>query len=119
MKNLILWVLFVFLAVACSGDNKQQFVGTWVDSYDLGVLGMQSTDLSLYEDNSCRLKLFGLEQTGTWSVEDKTLILKLRDQNSSEDGTYSISKFSIVRINDKELFLKKPGTNDVTEYYKK
>lgn len=118
MKKILL-ILFVFLTISCSGDNKEQYVGTWVDSYDLGVLGAQSTDLSLYEDNSCKLKLFGLEQIGTWSVEDKTLILKLKDRNSSAEDSYLTSKFTIVRINDKELFLKTPGTNDVTEYYKK
>lgn len=119
MKKLFSWVLFAFLTLSCSSGSKQQYVGTWVDSYDLGILGSQSTDLSLYEDNSCKLKLFGLEQNGTWSVEDNTLILKLRDRNSSEDTPYSTSKFTVVRITDKELFLKQPGTNDVTEYYKK
>ena len=109
----------MLVLVGCARDINQQFIGTWIDSYDMGILGQQSTDLSLYEDMSCKLKMFGQEMNGTWSVKDKTLTLKLRNRNESDDSPYNVSTFTVVRINDHELFLKKPGSNDVTEYYKK
>ena len=39
---------FCLLSGCVKSDKK--YVGTWIDSYDLGILGTQSTDLTLYED---------------------------------------------------------------------
>ncbi len=111
-------ILLLCVLSSCT-DNNKQYVGTWVDSYDLGILGTQSTDLTLYEDYSCNLKLFGTEMSGTWEVDGDMLILKLKAKTAPESDSYSVSKFNIVRINDTELFLKKCGTHDVTEYHKK
>lgn len=116
MKYFLIILLLFF--VGCKKYDDNQFVGRWVDSYDLGIIGVQSTELKLYEDKSCNLKLFNMEMNGVWEVDDDTLILELKSKDDSESSP-SVSKFTIVRLNDKELFLKKPNTNNVTEYYKK
>lgn len=113
------WMLLLLFFAGCKKYDDNQFVGRWIDSYDLGILGTQSTELKLYEDKSCNLKLFNMEMKGVWKVDDDTLILELKSNEDSENSSPSVSKFTIVRLNEKELFLKKPNTNDVTEYYKK
>lgn len=83
------------------------FVGKWQRTNNMWGREWISV-LTLYEDGSLHDELLDLETDGTWELDGDTLI------THTEGGT--IVKYKVVRINDKELFLK--YKDSVHEYYR-
>ena len=105
-KYLILSLFTLLLVYSCS--NKKQFIGKWERTENMWGSVWKSY-MTLYEDGSMNVELMDLKTDGTWELKGDTLI------THTEEGRTTVH-YKIVRINNKELFLK--YKDSVREYYR-
>lgn len=103
-----LTLLFFAVLLICSCSNKKHFVGKWERSNNMWGTVWKSY-MTFYEDGSLHCELLDLKTDGTWELKGDSLI------THTEEGKTTV-RYKIIRINDKELFLKFHDT--VHEYYK-
>ena len=122
--TVILSSLALLLVAGCGGASEKKLVGFWVQAYETeqqqsiaeaasqiqgaGSSGVQMS-LDLLKDRTFSFVIGGVASSGTWKVEDQSLMLTYTDVNGDVLGDGKTVQLSISD-NNKQLRFKS-GSN--------
>lgn len=117
----ILTTLFLCISLCATAQNEKLLVGKWqykdifnkegLSDVDLMKANMMLSDLTYHfkDDKQYQSVLFGIEESGTWSLNENETEITL---NSDEGKTQQIS---IIKLDENQLFINKGTANIILE----